>query len=469
MKPTTHEVLPEEVMALRDGELSREREIEVRAHLNECIVCQEVASQMDEAWERASVWEVDELSDGSARRMRSAIARAKESKGLRFPRKAPVLTLASAALAMLFLMATPNLMRSRMAANEASAVGSLHTINGAASTYLQRYGRYPAALRNFGPAKAGEPNEEAAGLIDGVLAAGTKSGYKFIYRELSENLGRPAYRVDAAPVDPGKTGTRHFWTDESGAIRDESGQPLGEGTSQTGAGAGASVQAVARTAELRIRVENLETAREAVKKLLAVRHGYITEFSSEAGDDDVRYARISLRVPRTELDMSLNDLRGVGRVVGESETGENVQPHREDLAARLKTARETEGRIIAIIGQRTGNVADVLEAEKEGARVRQEIEQMEAQQEILAHKVEMAMIELSIREEYGADSGLTPNSATGRLKAGLRTGCKDALKRGFALLLWVTEVGPTLLLWVVILALPSYWARRKWRSAESRV
>src|SRR3954465_7463149 len=75
-------------------------------------------------------------------------------------------------------IAIPNLLRSRMAANEASAVGSLRTINTAAVTYSTTYGiGYPVAngtggLTYFGPATTATSTE--SDLIDSVLASGTK-------------------------------------------------------------------------------------------------------------------------------------------------------------------------------------------------------------------------------------------------------------------------------------------------------
>ena len=77
-------------------------------------------------------------------------------------------------------IAIPNLLRSRMAANEASAVGSLRTINTAAVTFATTYGiGYPAALINLAPAASA--TSTSADLIDSVLSAGVKSGYSFSY------------------------------------------------------------------------------------------------------------------------------------------------------------------------------------------------------------------------------------------------------------------------------------------------
>ena len=77
-------------------------------------------------------------------------------------------------------IAIPNLLRSRMAANEASAVGSLRTLNTAAVTYSTTYNiGYPGTLAKMGPAATA--SSTTADLIDSVLAGGVKSGYTFAF------------------------------------------------------------------------------------------------------------------------------------------------------------------------------------------------------------------------------------------------------------------------------------------------
>jgi len=79
-------------------------------------------------------------------------------------------------------IAIPNLLRSRIAANESSAVGSLRTIVTAQVTYSTTYPGHGFA-ENLGllapPAGGGVPNSGAGDLIDVNLAAGVKSGYAF--------------------------------------------------------------------------------------------------------------------------------------------------------------------------------------------------------------------------------------------------------------------------------------------------
>ena len=116
-------------------------------------------------------------------------------------------------------IAIPNLLRSKMAANEASAVGSMRTINTAAVTYSTTYGGYPAALTNLGPAASA--TSTSADLVDSVLAGGTKSGYSFSWSAaMPDSAGnRQSYAIFSQPITPGTTGQRYFYSDQSGVIR----------------------------------------------------------------------------------------------------------------------------------------------------------------------------------------------------------------------------------------------------------
>lgn len=119
-------------------------------------------------------------------------------------------------------IAIPNLIRSKMAANEASAVGSLRTINTASVDYVTTFGGYPSLLSNLGgEGTSSFPTSTAAELIDNVLQTGEKSGYSFSFSAGSPDAAGniDIYSVSASPIKPGSTGLRYFYTDQTGVIR----------------------------------------------------------------------------------------------------------------------------------------------------------------------------------------------------------------------------------------------------------
>jgi type IV pilus assembly protein PilA len=135
-------------------------------------------------------------------------------------------------------IAIPNLLRARMAANEASAVGTLRTMTTALTTYGTEYGAgYPANIDVLTSGDAAEGNCNHAGLLDPMLASGRKSGYVFYYvptypggadhppapakgaASKCPASGATGFEITADPITQGSTGQRHFYVDDSGVIR----------------------------------------------------------------------------------------------------------------------------------------------------------------------------------------------------------------------------------------------------------
>ncbi|MGA9801952.1 MAG: prepilin-type N-terminal cleavage/methylation domain-containing protein [Terriglobales bacterium] len=115
-------------------------------------------------------------------------------------------------------MAIPNLLRARIAANEASAVGSIRTINTAMISYNSSYPTvgFAANLTDLTGTCTGSvvPTSTSACLIDSTLAAGTKSGYTFSAAGTSGG-----YAVWATPVTVNTTGVRAFCSVADAVVR----------------------------------------------------------------------------------------------------------------------------------------------------------------------------------------------------------------------------------------------------------
>jgi type IV pilus assembly protein PilA len=128
---------------------------------------------------------------------------------------------------ILMLVAIPTAGKIRKHANELSAQKSLQTIEQAQSMYESTYptSGYACSLTALGgDANAGPPSPTAAGVINGELATGIKSGYIFNITNCSKvnvNNGDriTGYTITAVPATPGKTGDRGFCLDSGGAMK----------------------------------------------------------------------------------------------------------------------------------------------------------------------------------------------------------------------------------------------------------
>jgi type IV pilus assembly protein PilA len=120
-------------------------------------------------------------------------------------------------------IAIPNFLRAKISANESSAVSSLHAIDTSEISYASMFENigYSVALSDLGQGAASPcpATATAACFIDSVLAAGTKSGYKFSYAQNGALTPALGFTINADPQIPHLTGERGFFSDESNVIR----------------------------------------------------------------------------------------------------------------------------------------------------------------------------------------------------------------------------------------------------------
>jgi len=128
-------------------------------------------------------------------------------------------------------VAIPNLLRARIAANEASAAQSLRQINTAEFAYNAAYPNlgYSTDLASLGGAPPCLPSSATACLVDNVLASaipgsGGKSGYVFAATGITAGALTTSFITGTSPVNFGVTGTRDFCSTEDGVIRFDPGK-----------------------------------------------------------------------------------------------------------------------------------------------------------------------------------------------------------------------------------------------------
>jgi type IV pilus assembly protein PilA len=129
------------------------------------------------------------------------------------------LLIAMAIVLIISAIAVPNLLSAKMAANEASAVSSLRTINGSAVTYSLTYpdSGFPTSLAQMGGAQPCTATPESACLLDETLANGSKSGYNFTWTG-DGNTPSVGYAITATPVAVGSSGLSAYCSDQSDTI-----------------------------------------------------------------------------------------------------------------------------------------------------------------------------------------------------------------------------------------------------------
>jgi predicted transcriptional regulator len=422
----THFAAPEEVMALLDGELSTERAASVSAHVAECAECREFVEILRNGSMTVANWTVPVLLPNGEFEKRLAEAAPQVPSRGRLPELnkwsaflgRSWMSIAAVTAIVLAVAVTSS---RRMATPTNMPVDMARTDRGGAGGGFNRLDQF---ARGFGPQKSATVQGEPASKV-------------------SENL-------------PESVGQRAL--EENGLVSPED-RFSGTDDLQT--------PLIARTVTVSIMVKDFSFSRTALDAILARHHGYAASLNASTQQNAARSLQASLRIPAGELNAVIAELKSLGHVENETQAGEEVTQQHADLVARLKNSRETEQRLQAILLQRTGKISDVLAVEQEIARVRGEIEQMEAEQKALEHRVDFASIELSLAEEYKAQIGLASPSIATRIHNATVAGYRSAIESVVGIIIFFTEFGPSAMIWLAFLAPLAWFLRRRWRLATS--
>lgn len=159
---------------------------------------------------------------------------------------------------------------------------------------------------------------------------------------------------------------------------------------------------IVHTADLRVQVAKggFGPAFDRVAGIATANGGFVSS-SSTAAADQARSGDLTIRVPADRFDAARQALAGLGKVEGESIRGEDVSGQLVDYDARLKSLQAQEDALRTILGQAKA-VGDVLSVQSNLFTVRQQIEQLTAQQANLEQATTLATIQVSLFEPGAA-------------------------------------------------------------------
>lgn len=169
------------------------------------------------------------------------------------------------------------------------------------------------------------------------------------------------------------------------------------------------------TIDLAITVENVDAARSRIRNEVERAGGYVADASTD-GSGDGRKAHLTLRVPASSTSSVRTALDAVGIVDSDVEKVQDVTEERVDVEARLQNARVQEKRVIEIMSQKTGSIAEVLSAETELARIRETIERMDVQKRAMDSRVDLATLHVALEtrnSKRGRHAGTTAKGGLG--------------------------------------------------------
>jgi hypothetical protein len=222
---------------------------------------------------------------------------------------------------------------------------------------------------------------------------------------------------------------------------------------------------VIRTITLSLVTKQFESARSLIDATVKRFQGYVDNLTLRADTGSAKGLTARLRIPATQADSALNELKKLGRLVQEQQNSSDITSQYVDLTARLSNARNSELRLLGLLRDRTGNLRDVVEMEREIASVRESIERMEAQQKDLNNRVQYVTIQLELSEEYHAELTPPAPSTTAQLRNASVDGVRSAADTIVDLAIFILRYGPALLIWFAVISpiVILFWRyRAKW-------
>jgi Domain of unknown function (DUF4349) len=155
-----------------------------------------------------------------------------------------------------------------------------------------------------------------------------------------------------------------------------------------------------RTGNAQIEVDSLEIAMQQVRNLAQQLGGYIANTQLASGRDQIRSATLEMKIPVARWADALSGIRPIGKVESLNEFTQDVGEEYVDVSARVQNARRLESRLIELLANRTGRLADVLTVERELARVREEIERYEGRLRFLRSRAAMSTLSVTVHEGF---------------------------------------------------------------------
>jgi hypothetical protein len=304
-----------------------------------------------------------------------------------------------------------------------SALGSLGDFLGRLSGSLQRYPLRGAAA--------------VAGLLIFVLWAGSFAFYMglpvpgaeflgFKRSSDSELAGNPGLAIG---LDSGRQGGNTL----AGEGVSSSGVPP-TGKSGSLGSLSASGRQIIINVNLTMECEKVEQARDRAMAAAEATGGFVESLNYWTDSQGNVVANMVLRVPTASLSGVLEQLRGLGTVLGEQASRADVTAQHIDLTARINNLRLQEQSLLALLGK-AESLGDVFALQSELARIRTEIESYESQLRYLEEQVALSTICLGLQSASG---GPGPTS-------GFWERIVDAFLRSFR---WLGRVGEQLVLFV---------------------
>ncbi len=160
-----------------------------------------------------------------------------------------------------------------------------------------------------------------------------------------------------------------------------------------------------RTGQAVVQVDSLDQGIARVRALATRVGAVVGNTTISAGTEETRRAQMELRIPSINFDRAVAGLDPIGKVQSVNVTAEDVGEEYTDVSSRVANARRLEARLLDLLETRSGRLEEVLNLEREVARVREEIERAEGRMRYLRTRSSVSLLTITLNEPQTAIGG----------------------------------------------------------------
>lgn len=216
------------------------------------------------------------------------------------------------------------------------------------------------------------------------------------------------------------------------------------------------------TGQVDVVVEDMGKANQELTNLIeAIQQagGYLAHQELQGIAGSRRSGTWTVRVPQTLFDKFLVDVEKLGELQRSSRDAQDVTEEYMDFEARLKSKQASEQRLLGHL-EKTGDLKDTLEVERELSRVRGEVEQLQGRLNLLKNRTVLATVIITLHERLGFAPATTPDFTTQASRT--FDGSWQAFEAFLRFLaLFLVAIVPWLCVVVPILGTIWFWKRRR--------
>jgi hypothetical protein len=217
------------------------------------------------------------------------------------------------------------------------------------------------------------------------------------------------------------------------------------------------------TGRIDFQVENLEKSTAALSEIARQHNGFVSGMNMYSTNYELSNS-IIIRVKSEDFSKLMSAIQSESLFTRTMEVSSNdVTEEFVDISSRLKTKKEVRERYVTILNQKTGDISDVLEAERAIGAITEEIEAIEGRLRYLSDQVNLSTIHLRIYQkvDYIKEPTMYQKSFGDQLMEGLGYGWEALLM----VLLVVITLWP---IWLIGGGIWFFLRRRKLNATKNK-